>query len=59
MFRLVSVGVSSLRKSWENLPVESQRAIVTLLVESIPIYPAIKGQNFFSASRVGTPVWRA
>jgi hypothetical protein len=56
--RLVSGGVSSLRESWENLPIESQRAIVSLLIESIPINPAIKGQNFFSASRIGTPVWR-
>ena len=56
--RLVSGGVSSLRESWESLPIESQRAIVSLLIESIPINPAIKGQNFFSASRIGTPVWR-
>lgn len=56
--RLVGGGVSSLRESWEDLPIESQRAIVFLLLESIPINPAIKGQNFFSASRIGTPVWR-
>ena len=56
--RLVGGGVSSLRESWDNLPIESQRAIVSLLIESIPINPAIKGQNFFSASRIGTPVWR-
>jgi len=56
--RLVSGGVSSLRESWESLPIESQRAIVSLLIESIPINPAIKGQNFFSAHRIGTPVWR-
>jgi hypothetical protein len=56
--RLVGGGVSSLRKSWEKLPIESQRAIVSLLIESIPINPAIKGQNFFSAHRIGTPVWR-
>jgi hypothetical protein len=54
----VGGGVSSLRESWDNLPIESQRAIVSLLIESIPINPAIKGQNFFSASRIGTPVWR-
>jgi hypothetical protein len=56
--RLLSGGVSSLRSSWENLPIDAQRSIVSLLIESIPINPAIKGQNFFSAHRIGNPVWR-
>jgi site-specific DNA recombinase len=56
--RLIGGGVSSLRESWENLPIESQRAIVFLLIEEIPVMPAVKGRNFFDASRIGVPKWR-
>ena len=47
----------NLRRQWETLPAPRQRAIVSALLDSIEIGPALRGRNVFDPSRV-TPHWK-
>lgn len=47
-----------LRRQWDALTPPRQRAIVSALLESIAIGPAVRGRNVFDPTRV-TPTWRA
>ena len=48
----------ALRRQWDALSPSRQRAIVSALLESIVIGPAVRGRNVFDPTRV-TPNWRA
>lgn len=56
--RILAERTNKLRESWGNLDIQDQRMIIALLIESVPIKPAIRGRNFFSAERIGSPIWR-
>jgi site-specific DNA recombinase len=47
----------ALRRQWDSLTAARQRAIVSALLDSIVIGPAVRGRNVFDPSRV-TPSWR-
>jgi len=38
-------GVSSLRDAWDGLPIEAQRSIVSLAIQTIPINLATPGMR--------------
>ena len=48
----------ALRRQWDALSPSRQRAIVSALLESVVIGPAVRGRNVFDPTRV-TPNWRA
>ncbi len=48
----------SLRRQWNTLTAARQRAIVSALLDSIVIGPAVRGRNTFDPNRV-TPNWKA
>lgn len=52
------VGKSGrLRKQWESLNLDRQRAIVAAVLDHLDIGPAVQGRNSFDPKRV-KPVWR-
>lgn len=42
---------------WEELTLDSRRALVAAVLDHVAVGPAIKGQNFFNPARLA-PVWR-
>jgi DNA invertase Pin-like site-specific DNA recombinase len=54
----VRARARTLRKEWPNLSTDEQRAVITTVIESIPIGPAQRTGKF-DADRIGDPVWRA
>ena len=53
----VLAGVANIRKEWEGLGRDRQRALIGLVVESVTINPGTRGANAFDAARV-VPNWR-
>jgi hypothetical protein len=51
-------NASSLRADWDTLDLSRQQAIMTAVLDSATVGPAVRGRNFFDPSRL-TPVWRA
>lgn len=47
----------SLRPRWTTLPLARQHAIVAAVLDHVTVGPAVRGRNFFDASRL-TPLWR-
>jgi hypothetical protein len=51
-------NASSLRTDWSSLDLSRQQAIVSAVLDSVLVGPAVRGRNFFDPSRP-TPTWRA
>jgi len=51
-------NASSLRAEWSSLDLSRQQAIISAVLDSVLVGPAVRGRNFFDPSRL-TPTWRA
>lgn len=53
-------GRAQLRADWdhEEMPMIEKRTAIALILEYVPIGPAVKGRNYFEVSRIGEPIWK-
>ena len=54
-----TLPTGDLRKSWGGLDLDTKRAILRLMVDSITVAPAVPGRTYFDPERLGPPSsWR-
>jgi site-specific DNA recombinase len=52
-------GREALRRDWDKRSVAVKRQALALLLDHVPVGPAIPPYNRFNQDRIGKPVWRA
>lgn len=51
-------SIDALRGAWPTMAIDDRRLIIGSIIDHVPVGPAVKGRNFFDATRIGQPVWR-